>query len=82
MFVEDPTVEALFQQLGLEDSEQAINDFIRSHQLPDTVKLGDAPFWSTGQSQFLKEKWHGDDEWAPLIDWLNTELHKDSMPKA
>ena len=80
MFTETPTVELLFKQLGLDDSEQAITDFIKNNQLPEGVKLADAPCWSAGQAQFLREKWHGDDEWAPFIDWLNTELHKDCKP--
>lgn len=74
-------MQTLFAQLGLDNSDQAILAFIQSHQLPENVKLGDASFWSTGQSQFLKEKWQGDDEWALLVDQLNEELHSDSMPK-
>lgn len=74
-------MQTLFAQLGLDNSDQAILAFIKAHQLPENVKLGDASFWSTGQSQFLKEKWQGDDEWALLVDQLNEELHSDSMPK-
>lgn len=74
-------MQTLFAQLGLDNSDQAILDFIKAHQLPENVKLGDASFWSTGQSQFLKEKWQGDDEWALVVDQLNEELHSDSMPK-
>ncbi len=81
MIVGSPSLETLFEQLGLDSSEEAIETFIHTHQLPENVKLGDAPFWTSGQSQLLKEKWHGDDEWAPIIDQLNTELHSDSMPK-
>lgn len=81
MDLTSPCLEALFEQLGLESSEQAIESFIRSHQLAENVKLGDAPFWSAGQSQLLKEKWHSDDEWAPIIDQLNADLHADCMPK-
>ena len=76
-----PSLKALFEQLGLDSSEAAIENFIREHQLADTVKLGDAPFWSAGQSQLHKEKWHSDDEWAPIIDELNADLHADCMPK-
>ncbi len=81
MDLTSPCIEALFEQLGLDSSPEAIETFIQNHQLPDDVKLGDAPFWSAGQSQLLKEKWHGDDEWAPIIDQLNTELHTDAMAK-
>lgn len=82
MIVGSPSMETLFEQLGLDSSEEAIQTFIHNHQLPEDVKLGDAPFWSLGQAQLLKEKWHGDDEWAPIIDQLNIELHSDSMPKS
>lgn len=74
-------MQTLFAQLGLDASDEAILAFIQAHQLPENVKLGDASFWSTGQSQFLKEKWQGDDEWALVVDQLNEELHSDSMPK-
>ena len=74
-------MQTLFAQLGLDNSDQAILAFIQAHQLPENVKLGDASFWSTGQSQFLKEKWQGDDEWALVVDQLNEELHSDSMPR-
>lgn len=74
-------MQTLFQQLGLDDSDDAVLAFIKAHQLPENVKLGDASFWSAGQSQFLKEKWQGDDEWALVVDQLNEELHSDSMRK-
>lgn len=76
-----PSLEALFQQLGLDSSPDAIQTFIQDHQLSENTKLGDAPFWSAGQSQLLKEKWQGDDEWAIFVDQLNAELHSDAMPK-
>ncbi len=81
MDLSSQNLQTLFDQLGLDSSEEAILAFIKSHQLPENVKLGDASFWSTGQSQFIKEKWQGDDQWALVVDQLNEELHSDSMPK-
>lgn len=65
----------LFSQLGLPSSPQEIEQFIASHRpLPPDVLLGDAPFWSPAQSQFLKEEWREDADWAPMVDQLNLRL--------
>ena len=50
-----PTLETLFEQLGLDSSPKAIDAFIAAHPLSDDVKLIDAPFWTPQQAQFLKE---------------------------
>ena len=71
------TLEHLFEQLGLAADEASIEAFIASHSpLPEDVKLADAPFWSSGQSQFLKEKLLEDGSWAIVIDELNLRLHQ------
>ncbi|APW39942.1 hypothetical protein RD110_24315 [Rhodoferax koreense] len=65
----------LFDQLGLPSSEAEMTQFIADHRpLPESVKLADAPFWSKGQAQFLREEINEDSEWAPLVDQLNTSL--------
>lgn len=70
------TLSELFAQLGLDNSPQAIDQFIAQHQpLPEGMKLADAPFWSAGQSQFLREELHDDADWAELVDQLNVRLH-------
>lgn len=75
---QQPTLELLFEQLGLPADEAAIDQFIRQHQLPAEVILPDADFWSDGQSAFLREHWQKDDEWAIVVDTLNEQLHSDS----
>ena len=40
--------------------------------------LPDADFWNEGQSAFLREHWHQDDEWIVIIDKLNQLLHVES----
>ena len=55
-----------------------IDEFTRTHQLPSEVILPDAEFWSEGQSAFLREHWHQDDEWIVIIDKLNQLLHVES----
>ena len=71
-----PTLETLFEQLGLESSPEAIDAFIVAHPLPEDVKLIDAPFWSPQQAQFLKEELRDDADWAMAVDELNQRLHQ------
>lgn len=66
---------ALFQQLGLDHTDAAIDAFVQSHQLTADDKLTDAPYWSEGQAQFLTECYRQDSDWIPVVDDLNTQLH-------
>lgn len=68
----------LFRQLGLPAGKDEIAVFIRDHQLPETVRVSEAPFWSEGQRQFLREEWREDAEWAIAVDALNEALHADA----
>jgi hypothetical protein len=70
-----PSLELLFEQLGVDLQGQSIDDFIEDHTLPDGVKLSEADFWTDRQKTFLKEALHRDDDWAPIVDELNTRLH-------
>ena len=76
-----PRMTNLFEQLGLDSSEQAIQDFIGQHQLAAEIHIMDAEFWSEGQRQFLAEKIASDGEWAITVDQLNEALHEDSVPR-
>ena len=70
------TLPELFAQLGLPSEQADIEQFIASHRpLPDTVKLADAPFWTQGQAQFLREELRDDADWAEIVDQLNVMLH-------
>lgn len=69
------TLEHLFDQLGLSSEDDDIDDFIEAHQLPKDVKITDAPYWTDSQRALVKEKLLADDDWAPIIDDLNTRLH-------
>ncbi len=71
-----PTLETLFDQLGLDSSPEAIDAFILKHPLAEDEKLIDAPFWSAQQAQFLKEELRDDAEWAIAVDELNQRLHQ------
>lgn len=66
---------ALFEQLGLPGDGAAIDAFIAQHRpLPENVELAEAPFWTTGQAQFLREEITEDADWAELVDQLNLRL--------
>lgn len=71
-----PTLETLFEQLGLDSSPEAIDAFIGANTLDEHVKLIDAPFWTPQQAAFLKEELREDAEWAIPVDELNQRLHQ------
>ena len=73
-----PSMTELFLQLGLDADNQAIADFIGSHQLPSDVKIVDAPFWNSGQRQLLAESLKADAAWTTIVDQLNESLHEDA----
>jgi len=70
------TMSQLFEQLGLPGDEESIQRFVVDHRpLPEGMKLADAPFWSAGQKQFLREQFIDDADWAEVVDQLNMMLH-------
>ena len=73
-----PRMTHLFDQLGLDSSETAIQMFISDHQLHQDFTLLDAPYWTEAQRQFLAEKIASDGEWAIVVDQLNESLHEDA----
>ncbi|WP_299787606.1 DUF2789 domain-containing protein [uncultured Shewanella sp.] len=66
----------LFEQLGLENSEESIAEFISKYKIPDDVLLTQAEFWNDSQRCFLKESLEEDAQWSELIDHLDTQLRK------
>ena len=76
------TINMLFEQMGMDGDDAAVEQFIQENQLPQSVQLSDAPFWSDSQRKFLKEEYHADAGWIEIIDELNTRLHKDAMDAA
>jgi hypothetical protein len=66
----------LFAQLGLPNSDAEIEQFIHTHrQLAVTISLADAPYWTPAQAAFLREEILKDADWAEVIDQLNARLH-------
>ncbi|KAA8733942.1 DUF2789 domain-containing protein [Acinetobacter qingfengensis] len=74
-----PRMTHLFQQLGLDSSQLAIEEFIKNHQLDAQTYITDASFWNEAQCAFIKEKISADDNWATIVDQLNESLHEDSV---
>ncbi len=74
----EATMTHLFEQLGLDASESAIQDFIQSHQLDSGVNICDATFWNASQRALLAEKTISDDHWTIVVDQLNEALHEDA----
>ncbi len=82
MITADPTMTHLFQQLGLEETPEAIAAFIQDHQLASEVTMGEAPFWSDAQRQFLVEQLKADAPWALVVDQLNEALHASAVQRS
>ena len=80
MELQEHNFSALFDQLGLCSDEAAIRKFCAEHCLAAGVSLSDADFWTPQQSQFLRESWHHDSDWAIVIDQLNISLRQQSRP--
>lgn len=74
-----PRMTHLFEQLGLDATEQAIDHFIATHQLDANILIAHASYWSDAQRQLLEEKIKSDGEWAIVVDQLNESLHEDSV---
>jgi len=68
----------LFAQLGLDSSDEAIDNFIAENQLASEEKLTEASIWTDKQRMFLQEEWQKDAAWVEIIDELNVRLHPDA----
>ncbi|WP_114700617.1 MULTISPECIES: DUF2789 domain-containing protein [Psychrobacter] len=68
----------LFAQLGLDSSDEAIDNFIAANQLASEEKLIEASIWTDNQRMFLQEEWQKDAAWVETIDELNVRLHPDA----
>lgn len=64
----------LFEQLGLEYSDEAIENFIDRHKPIGKGLLHEKDFWNKAQSTFLKEAVDADADWVIVVDQLDTML--------
>ena len=72
----NPAFASLFAQLGLESSDQGIEQFIRSHQLASNVRIAEAAFWNASQKAFIEDAITEDAQWAEVIGHLDSALHQ------
>ena len=69
------TIVSLFDQLGLESTDEAMDAFInRNSPLPGNVMLHEAGFWNPSQASCLKEMKDEDADWAEIVDQLDAML--------
>lgn len=69
------SLSGLFAQLGLPNSREDIDAFIRQHHpLPQAEPLVKASFWTEAQAAFLSEAIISDADWAVVVDELNVLL--------
>ena len=66
---------SLFKLLGLDDSDEAIEQFIADHKpLPAAVELHEADCWNSAQAAFLRQEKEEDADWAEIVDQLDAML--------
>jgi hypothetical protein len=68
------TMQTLFAQLGLPNSDIAMDNFMQNNHLPAEIPLERAAFWSAGQAQFIREAISLDADWAEVVDHLDAQL--------
>lgn len=75
-------ITALFDQLGLDSSDQAIDEFINKNSpLPMHVELHKAGFWNASQASFLKQVKDEDADWVDIVEQLNVMLRPPVIQK-
>ena len=68
---------SLFEQLGLDGSDDAIDKFVSTHQpLPDDIPLHKASFWNPSQAAMLQQAVAEDADWAEVVDHLDAMLRR------
>jgi hypothetical protein len=67
----------LFDQLGLESSDEKITAFIEKNKpIPLEIPLHQAYFWGDEQQALLKQLISEDADWAIVVDDLNARLRE------
>ena len=65
----------LFDQLGLDHQDEAIDNFIAKHKpVPGHIELHEAECWTPSQAAFLKQMKDEDADWVGVIDQLDVLL--------
>jgi hypothetical protein len=69
------TLASLFDQLGLDSTDEAIEGFInRNYPISGNVELHNAVFWNQSQAGFLRQVKDEDADWAEIVGQLDTML--------
>ena len=71
----DYKINDLFAQLGLDNSDEAIDKFIDENKLAKDEALIASKIWNEKQRMFLQEEWKKDAVWVEIIDELNVRMH-------
>lgn len=75
METQSHSIAALFDQLGLDSSEEAIDHFVdKNKSISSHLELHEAEFWTSSQASFLKEMKDEDSDWSAVVDLLDTML--------
>jgi Protein of unknown function (DUF2789) len=75
MNLHNHSLACLFEQLGLDSTDQAIQDFINQNApLAATVELHKADFWNSSQASFLQKSKDDDADWSEIVDQLDAML--------
>ncbi len=69
------SINDLFAQLGLDSSDEAIDNFIEKNKLAKDEELINSSIWNDKQRMFLQEEWKRDAVWVEIIDELNVRMH-------
>ncbi|WDE06912.1 DUF2789 domain-containing protein [Thalassomonas viridans] len=69
------TLACLFSQLGLDNKDTYINDFINKNKgIPADIHLANAGIWNQSQAEFLTQAIAEDSDWAEVVDSLDNLL--------
>ncbi|WP_299270883.1 DUF2789 domain-containing protein [uncultured Psychrosphaera sp.] len=67
-------IAALFAQLGLDNSKEGIENFVKNSVIAPNVSIENAEFWNVAQASFLADSLQEDSDWSEIIDQLDIML--------
>ncbi|AMO55216.1 hypothetical protein GZ77_11420 [Endozoicomonas montiporae] len=67
-------LKSLFSQLGLNNTQEYIEQFIAEHRLTEKQSIFDADFWHPAQKQFLRESHDQDSDWCEVVNEFDVLL--------
>ncbi|MCV6611983.1 MAG: DUF2789 domain-containing protein [Amphritea sp.] len=71
----DSDMQDLFEQLGLDNDTQSIDEFIERNKIYGfDVHITDAPCWDGSQATFIRDSLYYDNQLAEAVDQLDIML--------